>query len=217
MDGRPHAGPCREQATPPLSAAAQTHLQTGRGAGRAPLPQQAAGRCCPRVTWGCVVCRDTGAPGGVLPRAVLSKPKCLQGSRRSQSHRVLASQLKQGEVGLFTRVRISRKHFTSYVRCFGMYGVPACPASGRTVPVDPVGLASCRPPRSSTGHPASCSEGHTWQALSMCYWPPTRTPGARYVNTMWRHLAVGSQLAASPEHCSVPWVPGTHVGCWRSW
>lgn len=93
-----------------------------------------------------------------------------------------------------------------------MYGVPACPASGRTVPVDPVGLASCRPPRSSTGRPASCSEGHTWQALSTCCRPPTRTPGARYVNTTWRHLAVGSQLAASPEHCSIP--VGARDTCW---
>lgn len=66
------------------------------------LPQQAAGRRCPRVTWGRVVFRDSRDPGGILLGAILSKPECLQGSRRSQSHRVLASQLKQREVGLFT-------------------------------------------------------------------------------------------------------------------
>lgn len=83
---------------------------SGRGAGQALLPRRAASRCCPGLTWGCVFCRDTGAPGGILPGAVLSKYECLQRSQRPQSYRVLASQLKQREVGLFTRVRVSRKH-----------------------------------------------------------------------------------------------------------
>lgn len=82
----------------------------GHGAGQALLPWRAASRCSPGLTWGCVFCRDTGAPGGILPGAVLSKSECLQGSQRPQSYRVLAFQLKQREIGLFTRVRVSRKH-----------------------------------------------------------------------------------------------------------
>lgn len=93
-----------------ISSSSGPPPDSGRGARQALLPRRAASRCCPGLTWGYVFCRDTGAPGGILLGAVLSKSECLQGSQRPQSYRVLAFQLKQREVGLFTRVRVSRKH-----------------------------------------------------------------------------------------------------------